>query len=92
MNKAQEVYNELNKIMVPHYEPLDYLAGRWSDEKEYEDFNDYAEQMKKYVPQGWTFIKASKRPFGFSMKKDNFIATLKITARDIRMALQETRS
>jgi hypothetical protein len=92
MNKAQLVYNELNKLMAPHFAPLDCLKARWDDEKEFEDFADYAAVMKNHVPAGWTFIKATKSPFGFSMKKENFIATLKITARDIRMALQETRS
>jgi len=44
---------------------LDSLAARWQDESEYEDINEYGEAIQKLLPEGLTFIKMSKRPFGF---------------------------
>ncbi len=44
------------------------LYERWQDEKEYEDFSDYAEVFKKKVPET---IKGTKKPFGFMIKCDN---------------------
>lgn len=40
------------------------LYDRWQDEKEYEDFNDYIAVMMKYMPNGATLVKGTKRPFG----------------------------
>jgi hypothetical protein len=42
-----------------------YLADRWQDEKEYENIADYGEVIKKELPEGFTFLKMNKRPFGF---------------------------
>jgi len=47
---------------------LGYLYDRWQDEKEYEDFKEYADVMKKKV--GDAFVRATKRPFGFVMKAE----------------------
>jgi hypothetical protein len=44
---------------------LDSLAARWQDESEYEDINEYGEAIQKLLPEGFTLIKMSKRPFGF---------------------------
>lgn len=41
------------------------LAGRWMDEKKYEDIKDYAARIKKDLPSGFTIVKMTKRPFGF---------------------------
>jgi hypothetical protein len=50
------------------------LYYRWSDEKEYEDFNDYIVVMKAWVEkEGFEFIKGTKKPFGFKFKGDNHI-------------------
>ena len=47
---------------------LGYLWGRWQDEKEYEDFDEYANVMKAMVENaGIKFVKASKRPFGYTI-------------------------
>ena len=42
-----------------------YLAGRWWDEQEYEDINDYAAHLMGQLPAGFTLTKMTKRPFGF---------------------------
>lgn len=53
---------EVFKSLAPF---IDYLAARWQDESEYEDINEYAEAIKKRLPEGYTFLKMKKRPFGF---------------------------
>lgn len=42
---------------------VDYLAARWSDEKEYEDFNDYRQHMANNLPAGFKLVQLSSRPF-----------------------------
>jgi len=58
-----------------------YLAGRWQDEKEYEDFKDYADHMKElcrtHLPTS-IFIKGNKRPFGFNVKVEGFPYTCQV--------------
>jgi len=46
------------------------LYDRWQDEKDYEEFSDYAKAMKKEVGSG--FVKATKRPFGFIVQMEGF--------------------
>lgn len=46
---------------------LGYLKGRWSDEHEYEDWNEYAKKMKEIAPKGFTFVKATRSPFGMQV-------------------------
>ena len=56
-DKIKEVNAELAKYM-------DYLEGRWQDEKEYEDFADYQNAVEKKVAAlGMRFAKMTKRPF-----------------------------
>ena len=80
-DKDQKNVNKIIKISEGIYNkyPIDnfgYLFARWQDEKEFEDFAEYEKVMKKNVGEveGVKFVKASKRPFGF---------TLKITQEDI---------
>ena len=67
-NKA--VHDELQKQFAPILDRLEYLHDRWQDEKEYEDWNDYVDAMQKLTPTSTTFMKATKRPFGFEVKTD----------------------
>jgi hypothetical protein len=65
LDAAKRSINELFEVVR---QKLDHLAGRWQDESEYEDFNDYITQMKSWVPTGWTWVGGQKRPFGFKAK------------------------
>lgn len=42
-----------------------YLYERWQDEREYEDINDYLENIKTLVPEAY---KIHKRPFGITCR------------------------
>lgn len=59
---------EITRRFRPALDLVDRLAARWADEREYEDFADYAEAMKKATPEGLTFVRATKRPFGFIIR------------------------
>jgi hypothetical protein len=61
-------------------ERLGYLCDRWRDEREYEDWNGYIDEMKKIVPEGFKFERAGKSPFGFTATADWFPGALHITA------------
>ena len=45
------------------------LKNRWADEKEYEDWKDYENQMIGLT--SYEFVKSTKRPFGFIIKIEN---------------------
>lgn len=67
---------DINRFCDRIAERLAYLAGRWLDEREYEDFADYAAEMRKALPKGYTFVRATKRPFGFTFRADAFPGAL----------------
>ena len=46
------------------------LYARWQDEREYEDFEDYAKVLQEICPV--EFIRATRRPFGMIMKPEGF--------------------
>lgn len=56
------------------------LYCRWLDEREYEDFADYATAIKKNLSAGIEFVKAHKRPFGLTFKADGAAINYSITA------------
>ena len=51
---------------------LENLYCRWQDEKEYEDIKDYAEVIKKKLPEGFEMTQMLKSPFGFKFKMKEF--------------------
>ena len=53
----------MEKLLDKTTSLISYLYGRWQDEKEYEDFGDYAKAIQ--IEVGSIFVKATKRPFGF---------------------------
>lgn len=57
--------DNLGKTMAP---VVDSLASRWEHESEFEDFNEYQAAVKRELPKAFTFVKMSKRPFGFTSK------------------------
>lgn len=64
----QDTFTEIWKKLIEAkaIDTLGYFADRWSDEKEYEDFEDYKVAVKKNLDKvlGVGEIKMSKRPFG----------------------------
>lgn len=46
---------------------LFYYFERWQDEREYEDWQDYADAIEKKFACPGVSIKANRRPFGFTM-------------------------
>ena len=64
-----------NKLFEGMKDTLEYLASRWQDEKEYEDWADYdsrmVREMKELAKKEEIIIfdvKSSKRPFGVQFK------------------------
>lgn len=63
--EIEGIKRELNTILDAAQDKLQYLACRWMDEKEYEDFADYEKEMKKLVSGSFSFMSGTKSPFGF---------------------------
>lgn len=59
-------------------EYISYLANRWSDESEYEEFSEYVDAMKKHLPKDVTSIKMTRRPFACSFTHDNILHRLRV--------------
>jgi hypothetical protein len=57
-----EIYARLQNVMC-------YLSGRWNDEKEYEDIEDYKARIETELSdlkvEGFKIAAMKKRPFGF---------------------------
>ena len=60
---------------------LAYLRQRWEDEKEYEDWSDYATALKQLLPVGARAEVVAQRPFGvrfdYGGKRYQLTATLR---------------
>lgn len=57
--RINAAYNALQPLMVN-------LASRWADESQYEDIAEYGKLIAKELPEGFTLVKMTKRPFGFT--------------------------
>jgi len=72
---------------------MSYLFSRWQDESEYEDFKEYAAEMKKafakLYPKG-AFVKGTQSPFGFQFKlaKEKFKVIMKVKGGQVNMTAQ----
>jgi hypothetical protein len=55
------------------------LGGRWQDEKEYENIEDYKKALEpRATPFGATITKMSKRPFGFDFTVEGGTYSLRV--------------
>ena len=72
--------NVLVRDLLTNSPMFGMLYGRWQDEKQHEDFNDYIKHVQKFFP---TCIGGSKRPFSFDFTAQDFIVTIKITSRKV---------
>lgn len=80
--KARE--QVMDEIMGRVSELLCSLHARWAEEREYENFDDYAEAISKRLPPD-VFIKATKRPFGAIVRPKDFPfdVQISVTSRTI---------
>lgn len=73
----------MDNVLDKSADELMYLRDRWSDEKEYEDFNDYktriTEFMQKLVP-GVSVLSITKS-FDITLKMPGFPYNLILTVR-----------
>lgn len=69
---------------------MDSLAGRWSCEKEYEDWNDYHKVITdKFAAVGAEVLRTTKRPFGAVVAiqgMDNIKIFLKYSGNTVKFA------
>ena len=62
IGKAKEFYNKIRNN-------FEYLYGRWLDESEYEDWNEYKATFEKLCEtHGGKFKSAAKRPFALTVE------------------------
>lgn len=59
---------------------LDYLAARWLDEQEYEEFSEYVTAATKGFPEPFKVLSVTKRPFAvkFSHPCDKRVFQIKV--------------
>ncbi len=61
---AQTIQDVVAQFTKRSKDKLVYLYERWQDEKEYESWGDYEQQMEKLCLPPMQYISSSKRPFG----------------------------
>jgi hypothetical protein len=69
---------------------LDYLAGRWSDEEQYENFSNYETHMKAFIEsKSGVFISMKKRPFEVKYKLDLTTYVVQIKGSKINIFIED---
>lgn len=86
MKTVDEIKPIARQLALDTMHMLDNLYGRWLDEREYEDFADYAKVMetevKKLLPEA-EFVCGTKRPFGFRVAIENWRVSIQRTATQL---------
>lgn len=59
------------------------LYGRWQDEQEYEDINEYGARIAKEFPENWKLLGTTKRPFGVKVDTGTVKFHITINSRHI---------
>ena len=89
-NYTQEFLSTQRKLLEPFISQLIYLYGRWLDEREYEDFNEYIDFMKSNFEKlnitDSKFIKAGKHPFGCLFSVSNTKMLIQINTRKWKLS------
>lgn len=81
LDRAKAFFND-------HGDHFAYLYGRWQDEQEYEDFNEYITSMQvKLVAHDATLVKMTKRPFALTFKVG--ASTFKLSANSKTIGLTQ---
>jgi len=90
--KMSEITN--NKIMTLFEaltDRLSYLYGRWQDEKEYEEFQEYINNLCKFFEKvkkehkisNAIFVKMQKRPFQFVFDFEGYTVNFYINSKKL---------
>jgi hypothetical protein len=77
-------HEAVGKFVRGNLDLLGSLWGRWQDEKEYEDVNEYGARIAKEFPEGWTLVKTTKRPFGVVIQIGEEHHQVKVTGAGTR--------
>lgn len=78
----QKVIDKCNELTANQdlFHHFIYLYERWQDEKEYEDWNDYAKAMKNAVEAKGdikiNMLGATHRPFGIRFIYEHYLVKL----------------
>ena len=60
-----ENLDRINAMFQANANLLANLCDRWASEREFENIEDYAVQIKTALPAGFELLAMTKRPFGF---------------------------
>jgi uncharacterized protein YeeX (DUF496 family) len=90
---------KVNDLMDKMGERLVYLYDRWQDEKEYEDFQDYIDAMKKdfekyckeAIMSNAVFVKVGKRPFGVTYDFEGWRVVLSSNASCVKWSAKKLK-
>ena len=77
------IVKQLLKSRSPVMNKLESLADRWSEEKQYEDINEYAAAIKAVLPKNIKFISISSSLFGFTFAVEGDVWRVKFNASSV---------
>jgi len=80
--------NQIRYEGAKHFDSMEKimsnLYARWQNEKDYEDFAEYVEVIKKNaIKNGAKFIKAGRRPFGYVWEMNDRTYQTEVSAKTI---------
>lgn len=82
--KSDEIAKQLLEFASKN-DRLIYLKGRWLDEHEYEDFNQYKVEIEKCFEGSGYVVKKISKSFKIELEKDRLPLTLKIGAHSVNV-------
>lgn len=77
----------INDFFNKNVQYLANLKGRWQDEKDYEDFNDYIDAVKKVFAENGMNVISMTKTFNITFTYLNYTMIIKIGARDATIAM-----
>lgn len=70
---------------IKYHEQLNYLKGRWLDEREYEDFNEYKKLITKIFIDADYEVHSIGASFMFKVSKNGIKLEAKLTCSHIKI-------
>jgi len=84
MKPMKPLNPDTEKVFTSLVEPLEYLHCRWLDERDYEDFTNYAHAMRHHLSEACPeaeFLRATKSPFGLCFRHVGKEWQMKLSSR-----------
>lgn len=74
---VKKTFKDMMRLMTSLY-------GRWLDEREYEDIDEYKKVIQQNMPKGFAVTKMTKRPWGCQFTYKDNTYSFQVTSTEYR--------